>query len=71
MIQADDGSVVADVPMPADGRSRLDGDPRSHIRANNRVAIGRLLLVEPFQTRQARHVYLDPFTGEVLGGLQG
>ena len=29
------------------------------------------MLVEPFQTRQARHVDLDPFTGEVLGGLQG
>ena len=71
VVERDDAAVVADDLAPALRDAGLDRDPRLHGRRDHRLAVGRLLGVEPLPARHRHDAGPDAVGREQLAGLDG
>ena len=71
VVDADDLSGVADDVAPAAGDAGLDADAGSDRGGDDRVAVGVVLLVEPFPAGHGHDAGGDPVGRQELGGGDG
>src|SRR5680860_1628599 len=64
MLKPDHTSSIADNVAPAKTDARFDADSRAHVGRDDVIAVGGILLFEPFAARHRHDTGRDAFCGE-------